>query len=218
MFRFIYPLIWSHLTPHGIKIKWGACIVSSFFPPSSILFHTLPCDGIIVRLLYDAASDQHYHRWHLCAGHKCCSRWAQLEHHIHDRKSRWVIWTTSYWSEWTMAVSFDDDSSDIVVPITNVLKDHLLSMLRSTTLSRSMYTMHWTSLQLCMHMGCSKMGQRTWMVQLWLLSGKISYLWSLQGCWLAFFFSPIPPGYDFTYEFNITQYGTFWIHSHFMVC
>ncbi|KAJ8663340.1 hypothetical protein O0I10_000579 [Lichtheimia ornata] len=27
---------------------------------------------------------------------------------------------------------------------------------------------------------------------------------------------PIPPGYDFTYEFNITQYGTFWIHSHFM--
>ncbi|CDH52652.1 iron transport multicopper oxidase fio1 [Lichtheimia corymbifera JMRC:FSU:9682] len=24
---------------------------------------------------------------------------------------------------------------------------------------------------------------------------------------------PIPPGYDFTYEFNITQYGTFWIHT-----
>ncbi|KAF7722838.1 hypothetical protein EC973_002640 [Apophysomyces ossiformis] len=27
---------------------------------------------------------------------------------------------------------------------------------------------------------------------------------------------PIPPGYDLTYEFNITQTGSFWIHSHFM--
>ncbi|KAI9272916.1 multicopper oxidase-domain-containing protein [Phascolomyces articulosus] len=27
---------------------------------------------------------------------------------------------------------------------------------------------------------------------------------------------PIPPGYDFTYEFNITQHGSYWIHSHFM--
>ncbi|KAI9491562.1 multicopper oxidase-domain-containing protein [Zychaea mexicana] len=27
---------------------------------------------------------------------------------------------------------------------------------------------------------------------------------------------PIPPGHDFTYEFNITQHGTYWIHSHYM--
>ncbi|KAI8144976.1 multicopper oxidase-domain-containing protein [Fennellomyces sp. T-0311] len=26
---------------------------------------------------------------------------------------------------------------------------------------------------------------------------------------------PIPPGSNFTYEFNITQHGTYWIHSHF---
>ena len=35
---------------------------------------------------------------------------------------------------------------------------------------------------------------------------------------ICFYYSPIPPGYDFTYEFNITQHGTYWIHSHFMVC
>ncbi|KAF1805378.1 Cupredoxin [Mucor lusitanicus] len=28
---------------------------------------------------------------------------------------------------------------------------------------------------------------------------------------------PIPPNYDFTYEFPVTQAGTFWIHSHFKV-
>ncbi|KAI9316824.1 Cupredoxin [Dichotomocladium elegans] len=27
---------------------------------------------------------------------------------------------------------------------------------------------------------------------------------------------PIPPGYTFDYEFNITQHGTYWIHSHYM--
>ncbi|KAI8364347.1 Cupredoxin [Radiomyces spectabilis] len=27
---------------------------------------------------------------------------------------------------------------------------------------------------------------------------------------------PIPPNYDFTYEFNITQTGTYWAHSHYM--
>ncbi|KAJ8652688.1 hypothetical protein O0I10_011695 [Lichtheimia ornata] len=27
---------------------------------------------------------------------------------------------------------------------------------------------------------------------------------------------PIPPGYDFTYEFNITQHGSYWLHSHYM--
>ncbi|KAI8981945.1 Cupredoxin [Mycotypha africana] len=26
---------------------------------------------------------------------------------------------------------------------------------------------------------------------------------------------PIPPNYDFTYEFNITQNGTYWMHSHY---
>ncbi|KAG2222226.1 hypothetical protein INT45_010639 [Circinella minor] len=27
---------------------------------------------------------------------------------------------------------------------------------------------------------------------------------------------PIPPGHDFTYEFNITQHGSYWIHAHYM--
>ncbi|KAI8376300.1 Cupredoxin [Radiomyces spectabilis] len=27
---------------------------------------------------------------------------------------------------------------------------------------------------------------------------------------------PIPPGYDFTYEFDIVQHGSYWIHSHYM--
>lgn len=34
---------------------------------------------------------------------------------------------------------------------------------------------------------------------------------------LAYLASPIPPGYDFTYEFNITQHGSYWLHSHYMV-
>jgi hypothetical protein len=29
--------------------------------------------------------------------------------------------------------------------------------------------------------------------------------------------SAIPPNYDLQYEFNITQNGTYWIHSHYMV-
>lgn len=28
--------------------------------------------------------------------------------------------------------------------------------------------------------------------------------------------SAIPPNYDLTYEFNITQNGSYWIHSHYM--
>ncbi|KAI9277183.1 Cupredoxin [Phascolomyces articulosus] len=27
---------------------------------------------------------------------------------------------------------------------------------------------------------------------------------------------PIPPGHDLTYEFNITQHGSYWIHAHYM--
>ncbi|KAL1936528.1 hypothetical protein VTP01DRAFT_662 [Rhizomucor pusillus] len=27
---------------------------------------------------------------------------------------------------------------------------------------------------------------------------------------------PIPPGYNLTYEFNITQHGSYWIHGHYM--
>lgn len=29
--------------------------------------------------------------------------------------------------------------------------------------------------------------------------------------------SAIPPNYNLTYEINITQHGTYWIHSHYMV-
>jgi iron transport multicopper oxidase len=29
------------------------------------------------------------------------------------------------------------------------------------------------------------------------------------------FYSAIPPGYSLQYEFNITQNGTYWVHSHY---
>lgn len=31
-------------------------------------------------------------------------------------------------------------------------------------------------------------------------------------------YSPIGPGQNLTYEFVVAQHGSYWIHSHFMVC
>jgi FtsP/CotA-like multicopper oxidase with cupredoxin domain len=30
--------------------------------------------------------------------------------------------------------------------------------------------------------------------------------------------SPIAPGSNLTYEYVVAQHGSYWIHSHFMVC
>lgn len=141
----------------------------SFTIQTSILFHTFHCHDDAVR--FPNTSDQHYHRLRFCAGHKCCSCWTRLEYHLHQCKSRWPIWTQSRWCKWAMAVSI---GWRIQYWINNKhFLDPLLFRQLSMTRSRSMYTMHLTGLQVCMLMGCSKMGRLIWMVLVWWLSGKI---------------------------------------------
>lgn len=55
-------------------------------------------------------------------------------------------------------------------------------------------------------------------VPVWLLSGKWGYT-DDQTSILDnnFIVSPIPSNHDFTYEYPVTQAGTFWLHSHFKV-
>lgn len=61
------------------------------------------------------------------------------------------------------------------------------------------------------------MGRIGWMGLSWLLNGKIKKSGEISKIKLIYTYSAIPPNHDLQYEFNITQTGTFWIHSHYMV-
>lgn len=102
--------------------------------------------------------------------------------------------------------------------------DLLPSSSTSTTHWWFTYTTNWTNLLSFMHMASTKITAQTSMMALaWWLNGKRSS-WTHMDRIISLLVyihlqssSPIPPNYDFTYEFPVTQAGTFWIHSHFKV-
>lgn len=50
------------------------------------------------------------------------------------------------------------------------------------------------------------------------LQGFALFICSTADFSLTFFSSPIAPGANLTYEFVPEQHGSYWIHSHYMVC